>query len=169
MANLVYCEDNILLKNNYYFALATSNVSNPTKIPTNQTGIANSGANGFYFTLDVPVDDYDPTAPIVGVRVANGNPARSVARATLASVPALPPASMQGHVMPSFTHTLIRLGPFADQGCTIVFTKTAVNVYHPDGYPILSGWRDLEGPRLWHFPLQPIHSAATAEPLPPTT
>jgi hypothetical protein len=33
---------------------------------------------------------------------------------------------MQGHVMPSFTHTLIGLGPFADLGCTIVFTKTAV-------------------------------------------
>ena len=169
MANLVYCEDNILLKNNYYFALSTSNVSNPTKIPTNHTGIADSGANGFYFTPDAPVDDYDPTAPTVGVRVANGNPARSVARATLASVPALPPASMQGHVMPSFTHTLIGLGPFADQGCSIVFTKTAVTVYHPDGRILLSGWRDLEGPRLWHFPLQLTPPAAPTEPRPPTS
>ena len=67
MANLVYCKDNILLKNNYYFALSTSNISNPTKIPTNHTGIADSGANGFYFTPDAPVADYDPTAPTVGV------------------------------------------------------------------------------------------------------
>jgi len=60
---------------------------------------------------------------------------------------------MLGHVMPSFPHTLIGLGPFADQGCQIIFTKTAVTVYHPDGHPILSGWRDETGPRLWHFPL----------------
>jgi hypothetical protein len=98
MANLVYCEDNILLKNNYYFAQSTLNVSNPTKIPTNHTGIADSGANGFYFTPDALVDDYDPTAPTVGVRVANGNPARSVARVTLASVPALPPGMLCHHL-----------------------------------------------------------------------
>ena len=100
--------------------------------------------------------------------MANSNPARSVARATLASVPALSPASMQGHVMPSFTHTLIGLGPFADQGCSIVFTKTAVTVYHPDGRALLSGWRELDGPRLWHFPLQPTHLAAPTEQRPPT-
>jgi len=55
--------------------------------------------------------------------------------------------------MPTFPHTLIGLGSFADQGCDIVFTKTAVTVYHPDDHPILSGWRDKTGPRLWHFPL----------------
>jgi hypothetical protein len=168
MANLVYCDDNKLLKNNYYFALSTSNVSNPTKLPVNETGIADSGANSFYFAKDAKVDDYDPTAPTVGVKCANDHPEQSVARATLASVPELPPASMQGHVMPSFTHTLIGLGPFADQRCTIVFTKTTVTVYHPDGHPILIGWCDLEGPRLWHFPLQPTQSAAPTEPLPPT-
>jgi hypothetical protein len=69
--------------------------------------------------------------------------------------------------MPSFTHTLIGLGPFADLGCKIVFTKTAATVFHPDGHPILAGWRDTEGPRLWHFPLQPNQQAALIEPLPP--
>ena len=85
--------------------------------------------------------------------MANGRPERSVASATLASVPSLPQAAMSGHVMPSFPHTLIGLGPFADLGCNIVFTKTSVTAYHPDGHPILSGWRDETGPRLWHFPL----------------
>ena len=83
--------------------------------------------------------------------MANGHPERSVASATLASVPSLPQAAMSGHVMPSFPHTLIGLGPFADLGCNIVFTKTSLIVYHPDGHPILSGWRDQTGPRLWHF------------------
>jgi hypothetical protein len=33
---------------------------------------------------------------------------------------------------------------------------------------LLSGWRDLEGPRLWHFPLQPTPPAAPTEHRPPT-
>jgi hypothetical protein len=61
---------------------------------------------------------------------------------------------MQGHVMPSFPHTLIGLGPFADLGCSIIFIKTAVNVIDPDGQSILEGWGEQDGPRLWHFPLK---------------
>jgi hypothetical protein len=157
-----------LLKNNYYFALSTSNVPNPTKLPANHTGIADSSANGFYFAPDAPVANYDPTAPSIGVRVTNGHPEQSVAHATLASVPSFPTSAMQEHVMPSFTHTLIGLGPFPDLGYKIVFTKTAVTVYHPDGHPILKGWQDLKGPCLWHFPLQPNQPAALAEPHTPT-
>ncbi len=67
---------------------------------------------------------------------------------------------MLGHVMPSFPHTLIGLGPFANQGCKIVFDKTPVAVFHPNNHPILKGWQDLDGPRLWQFPL-------TASPTPP--
>ena len=125
----------------------------PPNILPSHTGIADSGATDFYFAPDAPVTNYNPQAPPVGVRVANGRPERSVASATLASVPSLPRAAMSGHVMPSFPHTLIGLGPFADLGCKIIFTKTAVTVYHPDGHPILAGWRDETGPRLWHFPL----------------
>ena len=68
MANIVNCK-NKLLKNNYYFALSTSNVSNPTKLLANLTGIANSGAKCFYFTPDALVVDFDRTAPTVGVCV----------------------------------------------------------------------------------------------------
>jgi hypothetical protein len=46
---------------------------------------------------------------------------------------------MQGHVMPSFPDTLIGLGPFADLGCQIVFTKTTVSIIHPNGHSILEG------------------------------
>ena len=147
-------DDSNLCKNNYYYALTSESVPTPApKILPHHTGIANSGASGFYFAPDAPVTNYNPQAPSVGVRVANGRPERLVASATLASAPSLPQAAMSGHVMPSFPHTLIGLGPFADQGCQIIFTKTAVTVYHPDGHPILSGWQDETGPRLWHFPL----------------
>ena len=54
----------------------------------------------------------------------------------------------------SVPHTLIGLGPFANLGCSIVFTKTAVNVIDPNGHSILKGWWEQDGPRLWRFPLK---------------
>jgi hypothetical protein len=141
MANIVYFDTNDMYKNNYYFALSTPSSCNPTNLPTSHTGIADSGASGIYFASNAPVANLNPTAPSVGVHVANGLPVRSVASATLASASSLPPAAMQGHVMPSFPHTLIGLGPFANLGCQIVFSKHAVLVIHPDGHSILNRWR----------------------------
>jgi hypothetical protein len=105
MANVVYCNTNDLCQNNYYFALSTPSSCNPINLPTSHTGIANSGASGIYFASNAPVANLNPTAYSVGVRVANGLPMGSVASAMLASAPSLPPAAMQGHVMPSFPHT----------------------------------------------------------------
>ena len=143
-----------MCKNNYYYALASEYVPNPPPtIPPSHTSIADSGASSFYFAPDAPVTNYNPLASTIGVRVANGLPECLVANTTLALASSLPQAAMSGHVMPCFPHTLIGLGPFADQECNIVFTKTSVTVYHLDGHPVLSGWRDQTGPRLWHFPL----------------
>jgi hypothetical protein len=61
---------------------------------------------------------------------------------------------MQGHMMPSFPHALISLGPFANLGCQILFNKTAMSIIHPDGHTILEGLREVDGPRLWRFLLQ---------------
>jgi hypothetical protein len=72
---------------------------------------------------------------------------------------------MQGHVMPSFPHTLIGLGPFANLSCQIFFTKTAVSVIHQDGHIILEGWREVDSPHLWRFPLQATQSSLPATAL----
>jgi hypothetical protein len=165
MENSVYCNDNQLLKNNYYFALSTTPTRNPTQLPSSHTGIAKSGASRFYFVPGAPVSNLNLQAPAVGVRVANGLPEQSVASVTLASAPSLPPVAMQGHVMPSFPHTLISLGPFADLGCQILFTKTAVSVIYPDGHTILEGWREVKGSRLWRFLLQASKSSLPATAL----
>jgi hypothetical protein len=116
-------------------------------------GIANSSSGSFYLSCSAPVASNNLHAPTVSITVANGCPEHFVASATLASIPALPPSTISGHVTPSFPHTLISLGPFAYQGCKIVFNKTLVTVYHPDGHFILNGWWDINGPRLWQFPL----------------
>jgi hypothetical protein len=141
-------------------------------LPAHHTGITDSSSNGHYFAPNAPVANFNPQAPTVGVRVANGRPKRLVASATLASATTLPLAALSGHAMPAFPHTLIGLGLFADQDCTIVFTQTAVTVYHPDGHPIRLGWRDETGPRLWHFPLtanaaNPQDAAGATAPWPP--
>jgi hypothetical protein len=154
MADVVYCDTSDLCQNNYYFPLSTPSSCNPTNLPTSHTGIAEYGASGIYFASNAPVANLNPTAPSIGVRMANGQTVRSVASAMLASAPSLPPAAMQGHVMPSFPHTLIGLGPFANLGRQIVFSKHAVLVIHPDGHSILDRWRKQDGPRLWCFPLK---------------
>jgi hypothetical protein len=69
--------------------------------------------------------------------------------------------------MPSLLHALIGLGPFANQGYKIVFDKTSVTVYHPNGHTICNGWRNIDGPQLWQFPLTtppslPAHSPPLA-------
>jgi hypothetical protein len=168
MANTVHCVSNELLKNNFYFALSTASASNLTQINSSDTGIADSGASGFYFAPGAHVANINSKAPAIGVEVANGLPIRSIASATLASVPSLPAAAMQGHVMPSFPHTLVGLGPFADQGCQIVFNKDDVSVLDPDGQCILKRWQEEEGACLWRFPLK-APSAAVVPPAARTT
>jgi hypothetical protein len=55
---------------------------------------------------------------------------------------------MRGHVMTSFPHTLVGLGPFADQGCRIVFAREDVAIIDTTGRCILKGWREKGGARL---------------------
>jgi hypothetical protein len=158
-----------LCKNNYYYALSIESApAPPLTLPHQHTGIPNSGSSGFYFSCGDRVASYNPRALTVGIMVANRCPEHSVASATLASISALPPATMSGQVMPSFPHTLIKLGPFADQGCKIVFDKTLVTIFHPNGHPILKGWWDLDSPQFWPYPLTtPPPSPAHRPPLAP--
>ncbi len=57
--------------------------------------------------------------------------------------------------MPSFVHSLVGIGPFCDADCSVTFTKTDVTVYDPKGQPIISGWRESTGSKLWRFALYP--------------
>ena len=51
--------------------------------------------------------------------------------------------------MPSFHYTLIGLGPICDAYCKVTFTKNNVILYDQGGSPILTGWRERNGSRLW--------------------
>ena len=57
--------------------------------------------------------------------------------------------------MPSFTNTLVGVGPICDAACTVVFTKQDVTVLSPEGKVIIIGWGEMKLPRLWRFALKP--------------
>ena len=60
-----------------------------------------------------------------------------------------------GHIMPGFRHTLIGVGPLCDADCTVTFTRASVILKDARGIPVLTGWRENSGPRLWRIALQP--------------
>jgi len=156
MANAVHCVTDNLLKNNYYYALSTASAGNPTQLPSSDTGIADSGASGFYFAPGAHVANLNSRAPPIGVEVANGLPVRSIASATLASVPSLPAATMQGHVMPSFH--------LHQQRC---FCAQPSGGMHPQRMAGRNWRSSLALPpqsftRMWCTPGGTIHPASTA-------
>ena len=57
--------------------------------------------------------------------------------------------------MPGFQHNLICVGSLCDADCTVTFTHAAVIVRDARGTPVLTGWREHSGPRLWRIALQP--------------
>ena len=57
--------------------------------------------------------------------------------------------------MPGFRHTLIEVGLLCDADCTVTFACEAVIVRDTRGTPVLTGWRENSGPRLWRISLQP--------------
>ena len=57
--------------------------------------------------------------------------------------------------MPGFHHNLIGIGEFCDADCKVLFIKTSVNVFDKKGHPVITGWRDKNGPKLWNISLLP--------------
>ena len=119
------------------------------------TAILDSGATGFYFSADAPVTDINTNGPAILVGTASGQRHSSTITAAhqLPDLPADFPRT--GHVMKGFRDTLLGLGPICDAGCTVTFDDKAVTIKDREGRTVLSGWRDDDGPRLWHINLRP--------------
>ena len=66
--------------------------------------------------------------------------------------------------MTGFRHTLIGVGPICDTDCTVTFTGEAVIVQNQQGTPVLTGWHDASGSRLWRIALQPGDSNLPSVP-----
>ena len=59
------------------------------------------------------------------------------------------------YIIPSFTNTIVGVGPIFDADCRVVFTKQDVIVLSPKRKPILTVWIEKKLPRLWRFALKP--------------
>ena len=60
--------------------------------------------------------------------------------------------------MPGFRHTLIGVGLLCDADFAFAFTRKSVIVQDKQGTPVLTGWREATGSRLWVIALQPGES-----------
>ena len=95
----------------------------------------------------------DTTGKHIRVGTANGQLANSTAMATLPIPQVKSDLPTKGYIMPTFTNTLIGVGPICDADCTVVFKKEDVTLLSPKGDPILQGWRENKLPRLWRVAL----------------
>ena len=57
--------------------------------------------------------------------------------------------------MPRFQENLVSVGPMCDANYTVTLPKHAHNIYSTTGTPIITGWRETDGPRLWRMSLLP--------------
>ena len=126
-------------------------------LPQQHTGIVDSGATRLYIAPNAPHGLLDTSAATIKVGTSNGQVSTSEAKAAL-HIPQLAEYfPTTGYIMPSFTNTLIGVGPIYDPNCTILFKKQDVTVLSPDGKPILQGWRGNKLPLLWRFAHKPIN------------
>ena len=107
-----------------------------------------SGASEIYFAPDVTIANLDPSVPPFHVDTTTGSVERyrGTSELDLSRLPTYIPKLVQ--VMPSFDHTLVGIGSFYDDDCTVTFDKDAVTIYDPPGCPIITDCRESEGARL---------------------
>ena len=86
---------------------------------------------------------------------ASGETHQSSGSADLVILNLPPEFPLTGKVMPSFHHTLIGLGPIYDADCKVIFTINNVIIYDQRESPILMGWMENNGARLWRIALTP--------------
>ena len=92
-------------------------------LPPQQPGILDSGATHIYIAPNTPYEKTDTTGKNIRVGTANGQVANSTAMATLPITQIKADFRTKGYIMPTFTNTLIGVGPICDADCTVVFKK----------------------------------------------
>ena len=144
---------NDLINTNYFSkptnasSPAPTSSPSPTPLPLLDTSVVDSCSSGVYLTkgaLCANINLFDPT---ISVGTATGHVQKSSALFTLV-LPQIPVATTNGHILPSFQHSLVGVVTLCDANCTVVFTKSSVTVLYPRGESILTGWREATGPKL---------------------
>ena len=53
--------------------------------------------------------------------------------------------------MPGFHYNLMGIDKFCDADYKVLFTKTSVTIFDKKGEPVITGWRDNNGPKWWNI------------------
>ena len=101
-----------------YVSEGSKNILSPE-----QTGIVDSGATNLYITPKSPYGQLNTTAKKIRVGTANGQVAISTAKATMPIPQLAADFPIAGYIMPTFTNTIIGVGPICDANCTVVLRK----------------------------------------------
>ena len=128
---------------------------NENSLPPEQTGIVDSGATHLYIAPNAPYGPLDTSSSIIIAGTANVQVAISTSKATLPIPQLAAEFPTTAYILPTFTNTLIGIGPICDANCTMVFTKQDVTVISPEVKYILQGQREKKLPRLWRFTMRP--------------
>ena len=51
--------------------------------------------------------------------------------------------------MTGFHHNLLGIGEFCDAEFKVLLKKTSLTTFDKKGEPVITGWRDNNGPKLW--------------------
>ena len=118
-------------------------------------GVVDSSKNHIYISPIAPHGPPNTTTPKISVGTANGHVERLLATASFPTPQLEADFPTTGYIIPSFTNTIVGVGPIWDADCTVLFAKHDVTVFSPGGKPILTGWREKGIPKLWRFSLIP--------------
>ena len=133
-------------------ALTHSKNSCCSSLLKHESAIADSGTTNTFVTTNATVSNPNSNAPVMTVKVANGQYSYSKGTATL-KLKDLPAETTIAHIMPGFPDSLLSIGNLCDAGLHCTFTRTSVHAYDPITKIIkLQGWRDNKS-RLWRFPI----------------
>ena len=106
-----------------------------------------SGASGIYLTPEDPRKQVNWYATAILVLTASGQPQNSsdLRKLDLSGLPKDLPTS--GYFMPGLHYNLMRISEFFDADCKVLFTKTSVKIFDKKGGPVITGWRENNGPK----------------------
>ena len=57
--------------------------------------------------------------------------------------------------MGNFHENLVGIGPICDAKYSVLFNDEAVHIISPTGTPVITGWREETGHKLWRMSLLP--------------
>ena len=99
-------------------------------LPPEQTGLVDSGATHIYIAPNAPYEKMDTTGNNIKVGTGNGQVGNYTAMATLPIPQVKTDFLTKGYNMPTFTNTLIGVGPIFDANCTVLFKRKTLQYSH---------------------------------------